>query len=281
MRHSARCLECLANCPLSVAAAAARAGVLHAFTALSTLHLHAPPEAWTWPDFYPALAGCPPSLRELHISLPNLLLGNENDELPPNLRRLGLIAAPGGSIGLSLSPSGCPACAAGFWGALQELHLTTTSGAQTVSLCCRDRLEGRPRLLPRPGSMLVVLEHMLPAMRSCTRLALHGPDVVLCYSGPAGPAAAAQPEDQPAVARFLQCLAWALAGRTRLLELEVDAYRMILRAVPVGFHPNAWLQLVPVMVPAGGVQVDCGHGFTAACRRAADSMHLRMWRAPG
>jgi len=124
--------------------------------------------------------------------------------------------------------------------------------------------------------MLVWLEHLLPAMRSCTSLALTCPTVVLCYSSAGAPAAVAAQPAFPVVFRFLRRLAWLLATRTQLWELKLEAYEVTLAAVPA----NTRLRLKPARVPVDSFHFDCGHGFTAAYQLLDDStMCLHMQRS--
>lgn len=113
------------------------------------------------------------------------------------------------------------------------------------------------------ASMRIYLEHMLPAMRSCTCLMLTSPTVALCYSSAGAPPPAAPP-DQPATLRFLRRLAWVLASRTQLRQLVIEAEEVVLASVPA--DPASWLRLRPDPLSALGLQMDCGHGFTATCR---------------
>ncbi len=148
VRHSSSCLEGLANCPASAAAAAARAGVLQRCAALSMLSLKEfhTPIFLLRPGGYldQALDGCPPSLRELEITLPDLLLSHECYNLPAHLQRLILTVSKyrGFGHGMHLSPCDCGTCTSGFWGTVQTLHLSSSLRwqSQQVVLCCESRV---------------------------------------------------------------------------------------------------------------------------------------------
>lgn len=197
------------------------------------------------------------------LTLPNLSLAHDLEGFPANLRLLRLTAAPGG-FGLRLSPCSCSRSAAGFWGTVQALHLSGGNGVGQVALRCSSRLAAREPVALLWASMRIYLQHMLPAMRSCTCLMLSSPTVALCYSSAGAGAPPAAPPDQPATLRFLHRLAWVLASRTQLRQLVIEAEEVVLASVPA--DPASWLRLRPDQLSALGLQMDCGHGFTATCQ---------------
>lgn len=210
-----------------------------------------------------ASQGWPSSLKEMGLTLPNLSLAHDLEGFPANLLLLRLTAALGG-FGLRVSPCSCSRCAYSFWGTVEALHLSGGNGMGEVILRCSNRLAAREPVALLWASMRIYLEHMLPAMRSCTCLMLSTPTVALCYSSAGAGAPPADPPDQPATLRFLRRLVWVLASRTQLRELVIEAEEVILASVPA--DPASWLRLRPDPLSAFGLQMDCGHSFTATCR---------------
>ncbi|KAI7842642.1 hypothetical protein COHA_003746 [Chlorella ohadii] len=202
--------------------------------------------------------------------------------MPTHLQRLSLTAAAVNSLGLGvrLSPCDCIMCGASFWGTVQELHLAANHGSRPVVLRGDAPLAALQPVLGRPSSILVWLDHLLPAMRSCTSLALTCPAMLLCYGSAGAPAAVAAQPAQPVALRFLSRLAWLLESRPQLRQLTIEARDVVLGARPVVFDPDAWLRLKPARVPVNSFHFECGHGFIAAYQLLDDgTMCLRMQRS--